>query len=391
MKKVFVFFIGLTLVFPLFAQNSAGSKPAAKGLPEIYLFESPHCGACVRLMKEFLPGMTKKYDQKVTWVVVDTSKAAGLSMLLRISAIYKRPNPVTPSMLVGNVFLAGSADIKVRFEPTLNDLLSGKLKLSHAYNWQDFASMNTLMFFFNKVGVWSVAITGLVDGVDPCVFAVIAFFLSFLAAYGYRRREIFFVGTAYCAAVFLTYILMGIGVFGAIYNFSAIQTMKHLFYYVISGFCFVFFALTVYDFIKFRQSGTADDMVLRLPEFLKRDIHWAAGDDRCEKKDRSALGLMAVSFFIGILVALLAGACTGPFYFPAVALISQSFRVRLQAFGYLFLYNIMFIMPLLFIFGFLLWAASSQGFGNFIKKHIGSVKIAAALAFLAMGVISLFL
>jgi cytochrome c biogenesis protein CcdA len=391
MKKVIVFFTILALIFPVFAQNSAAAKPEAKKLPEIYVFESPHCGACIALIKEFLPGIQKKYDQKITWVFVDTSQPAGLSMLFRISDIHKRKNPVTPSILTGNIFLSGTVEIKAKLEPVIKDILSGKLKALQPYSWQDFASMNTLMFFFKKIKVWTVAVTGLVDGVNPCAFAVIAFFLSFLAIYGYRRREILFVGSAYCAAVFFTYILMGVGFFEIAYRFPPFQNLKSIFYYMISGFCFVVFLLAIYDFIKFQRSGKADGMVLQLPEFLRRNIRHPAGEGLSDKKDRSSLSLVAVSFFIGILVAFLDGSCTAQLYFPAAAFISQSVKIRLQAFSYLFLYNIMFILPLIFVFGLLLWGASLHGAADFIKKHIGSVKIAVALIFLAMGVITLFL
>ena len=391
MKKIFVFITILALVSPVFAQNLPGFKPQLKGASEIYVFESPYCGACTRLLKEYLPDIKKKYDKKINLVLIDTSKPAGLSMLLRICSIYRRQNPVTPSMLVGNVFLSGGAEIKAKLETTIDAFLSGKLKMEYSYNWQDFASMNTLMFFFTKIGVGTVAITGLVDGVNPCAFAVIAFFLSFLAIYGYRRREILFVGSAYCAAVFFTYILLGMGFFEFVYHFSPFQDLKHFFYYIISGFCFVLFGLAVYDFIKFRQSGTADGVVFQLPKFLKRNIRRVAGDNAPEEKERSPLNLMAVSFFVGVLVALLEGACTEQLYISAAALISQNFKMHIQAFGYLLIYNIMFILPLIFIFGLSLWGFSSQAFCDFLKKHIGSVKIVLALAFLAMGVIILFL
>ena len=391
MKKVFIFFTILALISPVFAQNISGLPHTFKGPPEVYVFESPYCGACARLLQEFLPAIKKKYDKKISLVMIDTSQPSGLSMLLRICHIYNRPHPVTPSMLVGNVFLSGTPEIKSKLEPTINDLLSGKIKSLYSYGWQDFASMNTLMFFFKKIGVGTVVITGLVDGVNPCTFAAIAFFLSFLAIYGYRRREIFFVGIAYCTAVFLTYILMGMGFFERLYRFLPSQSLGRFFYYIVSGVCFFLFALAVYDFIKFRQSGTADATALQLPQFLKRNIHRTGGDNPLDKKERSVLSLVAISFFIGILVALLEGTCAGELYLPAAAFISQNVKMRIQAFGYLLVYNIMFILPLVFVFGLSLWGVTSQAFNDFLKKQIGSIKLFMALAFLVMGVIILFL
>ena len=50
--------------------------------------------------------------------------------------------------------------------------------------------------FFNQITVWAIIGAGLADGINPCAFAVIIFFISFLAVYKYNRKEIILVGSA---------------------------------------------------------------------------------------------------------------------------------------------------------------------------------------------------
>ena len=51
----------------------------------------------------------------------------------------------------------------------------------------------------------------LIDGVNPCAFATIIFFLSYLHIARRSRREILQVGAAFIIGVFVTYFAMGAG------------------------------------------------------------------------------------------------------------------------------------------------------------------------------------
>jgi cytochrome c biogenesis protein CcdA len=313
-----------------------------------------------------------------------------MGMLIRLAAAYKKKSSMTPSMLIGSEFLSGTQEIKTRLDIAVSEFISGKQQQG-VVDWKEAASLHTLMTFFKQVTLSTVVFTGLVDGVNPCAFAVIAFFVSFLSVYGYKKREILFVGSGYCLAVFLTYILIGVGLFEVMYRFSGFYLIKKVFYYTISGFCFTLFTLAVYDYWKFKKEGTTDDMILQLPKFLKKNIHLVISNNLRDKKDRTVWGLFLTSFVIGFCVAILEGACTGQLYLPAIALIAQNAGDRVKAFGYLLVYNVMFILPLVFIFTLSLWGMNSQVFNQFLKTHIGRIKVMMAVVFLLMAVVLLFL
>ena len=55
---------------------------------------------------------------------------------------------------------------------------------------------------FREISPLTLISAGLIDGINPCAFAVIVFFVSFLAVYGYKKQEIVCIGIFYILAVF---------------------------------------------------------------------------------------------------------------------------------------------------------------------------------------------
>ena len=108
-----------------------------------------------------------------------------------------------------------------------------------------------------------------------------------------------------------------------------------------------------------------------------------------EKQDKAlpGLGKLIVSALItGFLVSLLEAVCTGQVYLPTISFVLKSTTLKLQALGYLLLYNIMFIVPLIIIFVLALLGTSSQQFANFLKKHLGLIKILMIVLFFGLGI-----
>src|SRR5574341_651318 len=70
-----------------------------------------------------------------------------------------------------------------------------------------------------------VIIAGLVDGFNPCAFAVLLLFITFtmgmLQMRTNYRYELMKVGSIYISGIFVTYVLIGLGILSAISFFSA--------------------------------------------------------------------------------------------------------------------------------------------------------------------------
>ncbi|MGZ3606269.1 MAG: hypothetical protein ACXU9P_15125, partial [Thermodesulfobacteriota bacterium] len=57
---------------------------------------------------------------------------------------------------------------------------------------------------FKSLGILTIVSAGLLDGINPCAFATLIFFISYLSFVGRKRSEIFYVGMGYSGAVFIT-------------------------------------------------------------------------------------------------------------------------------------------------------------------------------------------
>jgi len=384
------------LVYPDEAKPSGGSalnttsQAASVHSPKedrisVIVFYSPHCKICMELEKEFLPPIKEKYKNKVIWEDLDTSaNSANLIKLITLSVRLRNDNGHVPSVLVGNNLLIGKDEIKAKLIDSIG--LALKTKKSPL----GFLKIELLQVF-KKISIFTVIASGLIDGINPCAFAVIVFFVSFLAVYGYRKREIIYVGTSYCAAVFLTYLLIGLGFFNFLYSLSNFYSVIKIFYYFIAAFCFILSGFALYDFFKFKRTKQTDGLILQLPHFFKKRINEIIGKHLRKKQDEGVLSLSASAFIVGFFVSLLEGACTGQVYLPTIVLILKNTNLRALAFSYLVVYNLMFILPLIIIFVLSLLGFSSQRFNNFLKENMSGIKFLMFLLFLLLGLIILWI
>ena len=92
------------------------------------------------------------------------------------------------------------------------------------------------------------------------------------------------------------------------------------------------------------------------------------------------------AFISGLVISLLELACTGQVYAPIIYQIQQG---RLDAGGWLVIYNIAFIIPLIVIFLLAYGGLRSESLITFQKKHTATVKVGLGLLFLALAAIIL--
>ena len=145
------------------------------------------------------------------------------------------------------------------------------------------------------------------------------------------------------------------------------------------AFALVVALLSLLDGIKCLQ-GKMGEMSLQLPGPLKERIH---GVIRGTARHRQ---FVVFAFAVGALISLLELACTGQVYAPTILYMLQAGEQA--AAGYLLLYNIAFILPLVAVFGCAIGGMSSHRLIGFLQQHAALVKFATALLFL---VLALFL
>ena len=232
--------------------------------------------------------------------------------------------------------------------------------------------------------VGAILMAGLLDGFNPCVFSTLIFFMSLLSLARIRGGRLLAMGSVYCLACFCTYVVLGFGLFHVLKLFSGYQTMRLGFEIVLIALLLLFAFLSFLDAWRFRRSGKSVSVTLQLPEKIKNRIHAVM---RNSLKFRY---LLPSAFTVGILVTLLESVCTGQVYLPTLVLMSREFGVGSRWFGYLLLYNLMFILPLLLLF-LAAWRGTSMSvFLNWSKKNVVAGKTALGCLFLLLAALMLF-
>ena len=378
MKKILRVLLGAVLLLGGAAAAQAEVK-LAEDKPNFVLFVSPSCVHCNKLKAEYWPGLKEQYKDSVNFIELDISQGGNNLIFAETAKAYGVQEMGYPAAAIGSTFLMGyPTEIKTYADAAIEKamLLNEKTTLVQM-DAQDPQKA------FSKITLWAIIGSGLVDGINPCAFAVIVFFVSFLTVYKYTRKEIIVVGTAYCAAVFAAYVLIGLGLFKFLYAMSGFAYVIKGFYILTAAVCLLFFVLALYDFWVYKKTGKAEKMLLQLPTNLKVRIHKIMGFFLREKHD-SSIRLTLAALAVGFAVSLVEAVCTGQVYLPTVVLIMQDPAFRVKAWLFLLLYNLMFIFPLVLIFVLSILGYESKGFNNFLKKHLGLMKLLLCCVFLGL-------
>lgn len=218
-----------------------------------------------------------------------------------------------------------------------------------------------------------VIIAGIIDGINPCAFVTLIFFTSYLLIRKRSKRQILMVGFSFTFAVFLSYFLMGIGLYKMLYYLSGISYISALMYPVTGIIALIFGIYSIWDYIKVKR-GKEKEMVLQLPDSIKKITR------RVIRSHMKAKNLVFISFFTGVLISFLEFMCTGQVYLPTIILI---IAVKGDAVGYLYLlvYNLMFIWPLVLVFMAVYFGTTSKKLVALFQKRLGLMKILMAFLF----------
>lgn len=383
-NKIFLFILSIVFVVLLSGVLARAEEP-----PSLYIFYSSSCHKCALVKKEVMPRIESKFQDIIGFDYRDIADIDNYKLLIGLQEKYNAKFSVSvPVFFLGGRFLNGSADIKKELEGFIRE----SLKNPHSDYKNEVASAD-LISRFKDFTVFAITGAGLIDGINPCAFTVIVFFMSFLAVQGYSKKQLFAIGISFILSVFLTYLLIGLGAFGFLYQLRAFWYVSKAINICIGLLSIVLGGFAVYDFFKFKKTGQTEGLVLQLPRSVKNQIHKVVGMHYRVDKNKEGLvtqkkipRLVISALITGFLVSLLEAVCTGQTYLPTISFILKTTNLRLRALGYLLWYNLMFIAPLVVIFVFALKGVTSEQFSDFLKKNLLMVKALMALLFFGLGI-----
>jgi cytochrome c biogenesis protein CcdA len=229
---------------------------------------------------------------------------------------------------------------------------------------------------YEAVGLGVVLGAGLTDGVNPCAFAVIVFFVSYLTYLGRNRRQIFWVGAVFTLAVFLTYYAAGLGLATLVDRvFAWSHIVGKVAYGAMAVLVLTAAVLSLRD-AALCARGHARRMVLSLPEGLKKKVRLTIS-----RQARAGL-TTGGTFALGIVVALIELPCTGQTYLPVITyMVDNSATSALGPLAWLFLYNLCFIVPLIVVFLAVFFGLSSERLTAVFQRRMAVAKLALGVFF----------
>lgn len=301
-------------------------------LNEVIFFTNSRCEACHEA-DEYLnkfSGLHPEMHIRTYDLFNDTTNR---TIFLTYKQLYHREYLSTPSVMIGNLTLEGNKDIQNHIEEILtkqneNPQSGGFLGILPSISISD----------YNEIPLPLIIGAGLLDGINPCAFAVLIILLINLMAQK-SRRAILFSGLIYISAVFIFYFLSGLGLF------SVIQTTGSAIVFSIIAGCIALIAgvLMIKDALIF-----SDQPVLAIPASQSGRIRRIID-----------VGTLPASFVLGILVGMFELPCTGGIYLSIISMISLHVDL-FHSLVYLLIYNIAFIIPLLVILFLVLFGLAPE-------------------------------
>jgi cytochrome c-type biogenesis protein len=242
--------------------------------------------------------------------------------------------------------------------------------------WHPNAPTVAMQMYLPKITLPTVIVAAAVDGINPCAFTVLLLFITAMLATmqsgnqsinGVRARMLS-LGGIYIAAVFLTYLALGVGLLKTINIFTQQHLPARL-----GALAAILFGLWM------------------LKDFFLPDLGWRlqapsqVGDTAREMAKKATIPALITG---GFLIGLCTVPCSGAVYLGVLSLLALQ-PSALLGYSYLVLYNLIFILPLIVI----LIAASARPTLNRLAHwnlhHKDWVRLALGGGVVAMGLLIL--
>ncbi|MBI2064299.1 MAG: hypothetical protein HYT66_01145 [Candidatus Yanofskybacteria bacterium] len=173
-----------------------------------------------------------------------------------------------------------------------------------------------------------VLVAALIDSINPCAFSILLLTIAFLFSIGKMRSKILGIGGIYILGLFVIYVLIGLGILRVLHIFNTPHFMAKLGAYLL---------------IILGSINLIGEFFPKFPVKLK--IPDAAHHKMAVLMEK---GSMPTAFALGVLVGLCEFPCTGGPYLMILGLLHDQ-ATYVSGLGYLLLYNLVFIAPLVII------------------------------------------
>jgi len=217
----------------------------------------------------------------------------------------------------------------------------------------------------------TIVTTAAIDAINPCAIGVMILMVSSVLAGGHSLKRLVLLGSTYIAAVFITYLVAGLGL---LYIFSSIPlAIAEYLSITVGGFIILAGIIEIKDYFWYGRGFT-----LAIPVYFSKKL----------SKMSSRTTLLGVAF-LGVFVSAVELPCTGAPYLAIIAVLSQNFDFA--AFLLLVLYNVIFVSPLVIILILVVSGVKLQNIKLWKQTNRGVMRLATGILMVALGWLLIFI
>jgi cytochrome c biogenesis protein CcdA len=342
----------------------------------LYYFYHVECPEC-RRFEVLLNGLKKRYPDMVVHRhdMFDDSSKVLYEAIAGERDVPEKKRLVAPAVFVGDDYLIKDISAAA-FEALVMKYQDGSPRLDSLRN--EYAEKN-IFRRFARFSIFGIIAAGFLDGINPCAFATIIFFVSYLLFLGRRRRDIIIMSVSFIAAVFASYLAIGLGAYSLLRFLAQFEIVGRIIFLIFGIAALVLGVLSLYDFFAAR-AGKTNRMILQLPLGIKQRIH-----EGIKEKTRVG-GIVTGSLVAGFLISFLEFGCTGQVYLPTITFVISRAGFALKPVFALVIYNLVFIIPLAVI-ALLGIIFTTKNIAISLEKKIPMIKILTAILFFGLGIL----
>jgi cytochrome c biogenesis protein CcdA len=325
----------------------------------IYVFSNRNCSYCETVINDLLPEAMQRKNVNYPIIYKDLEIQAVFRQYVQIGGSKKD----LPLLYLSRQVLAGKSEIESNLDRFLEqDLVKNSLEKKADISLRSFP----------------IIISGLVDGVNPCAFGVLIFLLAYLSLRRKNKFNLLLSFGVYTFAVFLTYFLIGLGFFHFLYQISGFKLVAVFLRYFTAGIAFIFGFLSLFDTYQCYK-GDPQKSLLQLPGIFIDSIKKAI------RERTKSYNILLSSFILGFVISLFELNCTGQIYLPTILYILKTTHFQSGLF-WLFLYNFMFVLPLIVVGGVVCFGGTHERLAVFFRKQVFWFKLVTAIVFFILGI-----
>ena len=341
----------------------------------LVFFHEIGCSSCANT-EAFLESIHPDYPD-LEILHYEISEPESLEILAGLLAAYDVKQDSVPMIFIGDVTWIGGTYYGLYDEPyTVSGRAADmtlKLAIQTAIDTDAVSPLDRIVeadtaTLAEGLTIPAIVIAAAIDSVNPCTFAVLVLLLGTLIVAQRKGKKglVLKAGLAFTMAIYISYFLLGIGVFTAI---QAAGVQKP-FIIVVSSLAIVLGLWNMKDFFAYGKWFS-----IEVPKRWRPTV----------KKLTSSVVSIPGAFFVGILDSLFLLPCSSGPYIAILALLSKN-SSKVEGLWYLALYNLIFILPLLAItfavhFGYTTTARAER----WRSERLGKLHLLSGILMLLLG------